>query len=138
MSEITISYSDVVNMGGDPYQKNIEFMIMNVLSAKKIKYDVKISFSLKNLFPDIPMEDGEDNRIVEVTSDDIFKSFPWEFDANWQDLKTMLRYKHEHGISYLGQLCPICKQSIVIDIDLLIDEYGFLCLECDNIIQLIW
>jgi len=136
MDEITISYLDVINLGGDPYQENIKLMVMNILSAEKTKYNVKISFEFKDLFPDLPMDEGEDNRIVEVTITEVFESLPWEFDANWQDLTNMLMYKHEYGISFLGMLCPICRQSIIEDIEFSADEYVFLCSECSNIIQL--
>lgn len=137
MKTIKMSMGDVVGFGGDPYTEKNVLVCMGMLSGIVNIYSVEVVHAFKTLFGDLPMDEGEDNRIPNITSQDIFECLPWDFEFNWQDLMDMLTYKIEHGIMFLETICPICKQSFLEDVFINLDEsYAHFCSECNNIIML--
>ena len=137
MKTIKMSMRDVINFGGDPYTKKNVLVSMSMLSGITNTYGVEVVHGFKTLFGNLPMDEGEDNRIPDIASQDIFESLPWDFEFAWQDLMNVLTYKIEHGIMFLEAICPICRQGILEDAIIKLDEYyAYFCTECNNIMMM--
>jgi len=136
---VCVNFLDVIGFGGDPYSESGHLLIsMCMSSAEELVHDTNIDWSFKDLFPSLVMDAGEDNRMPEITLDDVWESTPWDFDFNFEDLINKLMYKIEEGIDYLGIVCPICRKNILEDAIIVLgeDDVHF-CSECNVLLWLI-
>lgn len=131
-----LDYMTIINFGGDPYSSN-KLLKLDMQYGNKIVYDIEVDWKRKYLFPNLSMCEGENNRIVDISFDDVLRSVEWDFDFNWDDLIEMLTYKDKHGISFMGIICPICKETILEDAVILVDEdTTYFCDSCNILLKL--
>jgi len=136
MNKLKISQQDVIGLGGDPYSSKNILITLNMISGVINVYSIKTDFNFRHLFGGLLIETGEENRIPDITLYDVLQSSSWDFDFDWQDLNK-LKYMVEHGMLSLENLCPICKQAVLEDVIVMIDEcYSFFCSKCNNIVML--
>ena len=128
---------DVIAFGGT-YDIDYVLISMNMLSGEKGVHHIRAVKSFKNLFPSLPADDGEDNRMPEVTLDAVFKSAPWDFDFDFEDLINKLMYKLEKGIDYLGVVCPLCRKNVLEDTIIMMDEDNvYFCSKCNVLLWIV-
>jgi len=134
-----MNFLDVIGFGGDPYSESGHLLIgMCMSSGEELVYNTSIDWRFRHLFPSLVMDEGEDNRMSEITLDDVWESTPWDFDFNFEDLINKLMYKLEKGIDYLGMVCPICRKSILEDAIIVLDEDNvYFCLECNVLLWMV-
>ena len=134
--QVQMSLVDVVMLGGDPYESN-RLNTINLIIGKRKSYQITIDFHYKNLFPNLPMDDGEDNRMVHIEFDAVLKSNGRDFELDMQDFINMLTYKEECGISFSYLICPLCKKSILENvISGLNEDYSYFCSNCNELIKI--
>ena len=128
-----LGFSDIITFGGDPYSAvNLALVSMNMFSGERIIYGIKIEEGFKNLFPPLSIENGEDNRMPEITFDDVLESAPWDFDFNFEDLLNKAMYEEEQGITFAGIICPVCKEVLLEDAIMMLNEGDiYFCSECN-------
>ena len=135
--ETCMGMFDVIAFGG-AYDIDYVLTSMDMFSGEIGIHHIRAVKSFKNLFPSLSMDDGEDNRMPEVTLDAVFKSTPWDFDFDFEDLINALMYRLEKGIDYLGVVCPLCRKSVLEDIIIMLDEDDvYFCSKCNVLLWIV-